>query len=65
MYLTRAISFRGERHEMVGVIPANSVMGERPQGRGLVRVEETPDFPWPGESAGRDRTCPRIPLRTP
>ena len=51
MYLTRAISFRGERHEMVGVIPADSVMGERPQGRGLVRVEETPGFPWPGESA--------------
>jgi cobyrinic acid a,c-diamide synthase len=50
MYLTRAISFRGERHEMVGVIPADSVMGERPQGRGLVRVEETPDFPWPGQS---------------
>lgn len=51
MYLTRAISFRGERHEMVGAIPADSVMGERPQGRGLVRVEDTPDFPWPGKSA--------------
>ena len=41
MYLSRSISFRGERHDMVGVMPADAVMGERPQGRGLVRVEET------------------------
>jgi cobyrinic acid a,c-diamide synthase len=51
MYLTRAISFHGQRHEMVGIIPADSVMGERPQGRGLVRAEETADFPWPGDRA--------------
>jgi cobyrinic acid a,c-diamide synthase len=48
MYLTRSISFQGARREMVGVIPADSVMGETPQGRGLVRVEATADFPWPG-----------------
>jgi len=51
MYLTRSISFRGESHEMAGVIPADSVMGERPQGRGLVKVAETADFPWPGGHA--------------
>ncbi|MCI4680337.1 cobyrinate a,c-diamide synthase [Rhodoblastus acidophilus] len=49
MYLTRSILYRGAVEEMVGVIPADSVMGDRPQGRGLVRVEETADFPWPGE----------------
>ena len=56
MYLTRSISYRGEAEgsaqEMVGVIPADSVMDARPQGRGLVRVEPTADFPWPEVEAG-------------
>jgi cobyrinic acid a,c-diamide synthase len=54
MYLTRSIAFRGEgaAQEMVGVIPADSVMDARPQGRGLVRVEPTADFPWPEAGAG-------------
>ena len=47
MYLSRSIAFRGETHEMVGVIPADTVVGERPQGRGLVVLEETADAPWP------------------
>ncbi len=47
MYLTRSIAFRGETHEMVGVVPADTVVGERPQGRGLVVLEETADAPWP------------------
>ncbi len=47
MYLTRSIAFRGEVHEMVGVVPADTVVGDRPQGRGLVVLEETPDAPWP------------------
>lgn len=51
MYLTRSIRFCGESHAMVGIIPADSVMGERPQGRGLVKVEETADFPWRGSVA--------------
>ena len=47
MYLTRSISFRDEVHEMVGVVPADTVLGNRPQGRGLVVLEETADAPWP------------------
>ena len=47
MYLTRGISWRGQTHEMVGAIAADTVMGERPQGRGLVVLEETADAPWP------------------
>jgi len=47
MYLTRSIRWKGETHDMVGVIPADAVMHDRPQGRGLVVLEETPDFPWP------------------
>ena len=54
MYLTRSISCRGEgaAQEMVGVIPADSVMDAKPQGRGLVRVEPSADFPWPEAGAG-------------
>ena len=53
MYLTRSIAFRGHSHEMVGVVPADTVVGERPQGRGLVVLEETADAPWPFRPAHR------------
>jgi cobyrinic acid a,c-diamide synthase len=47
MYLTRSIAWRGRSYEMVGVVPADTVVGDRPQGRGLVLLEETQDAPWP------------------
>ena len=50
MYLTRSITFRGETHDMVGIVPADTVVGDRPQGRGLVVLEETADAPWPFRS---------------
>ena len=43
MYLTRSITWRGVTHAMVGAIPADTVMHERPQGHGLVMLEETGD----------------------
>ena len=52
MYLSRSISYKGARHDMVGIIPADAVMGDRPQGRGLVRVETTAQAPWPGTQPG-------------
>ncbi len=48
MYLARSIRWKGAAHEMAGVIPADAVMYERPQGRGLVLLEETDASPWPG-----------------
>ncbi len=48
MYLARSISWRGERHEMVGAIPADVVMRDRAVGRGYVALQETDAFPWPG-----------------
>jgi cobyrinic acid a,c-diamide synthase len=51
MYLSRSIRFRDETHEMVGVIPADAVMHERPQGRGLALLEETAAAPWPSSGA--------------
>lgn len=47
MYLARAIIWRGQRSEMVGVIPADAVMYDKPQGHGLVMLEETAQAPWP------------------
>ncbi len=47
MYLTRSLSWQGRRCEMVGAIPGDVVMHERPQGHGYVRLEESPDAPWP------------------
>ena len=52
MYLTRAIRVNGERHEMVGAIPAEARMHARPQGRGLVALETTSAFPWRSMQAG-------------
>lgn len=47
MYLTRSISWHGETHEMVAAIPADTIVQERPQGRGLVLLEETNEALWP------------------
>lgn len=57
MYLSRAIIWRGQRNEMVGAIPADAVMYDKPQGHGLVILEETAQVPWP-DVDGRARGAP-------
>jgi len=47
MYLCRNLTWKGKQGKMLGVIPADVVMHERPQGRGYVRLSETGDHPWP------------------
>jgi cobyrinic acid a,c-diamide synthase len=47
MYLSRSIQWRDEYREMVGFVPADVVVGKRPQGRGYMLIEETVDSPWP------------------
>ncbi|MGB5439259.1 MAG: cobyrinate a,c-diamide synthase [Gammaproteobacteria bacterium] len=49
MYLARSLRWKGRQNEMVGVIPADVIMHERPQGRGYVRLQETGESPWPGD----------------
>jgi cobyrinic acid a,c-diamide synthase len=52
MYLAQSIHWNGESHDMVGVLPAQAVMHERPQGRGYVVLDENPDtHPWPSRPA--------------
>ena len=47
MYLAQSINWQGKHSEMVGVIPADIKMNEKPQGRGYISLKRTPDFPWP------------------
>lgn len=50
MYLSRSLTWKDATHDMVGVIPGDVVMHPKPVGRGYVRLQETPAFPWPTEA---------------
>ena len=52
MYLSRSITWQGTRRAMVGALPGDAVMHDRPQGKGLVRLRETGLSPWPDVQAG-------------
>lgn len=47
MYLSRRLRWDDREGEMVGVIPGDTVMHAKPQGRGYVRLLETTAAPWP------------------
>jgi cobyrinic acid a,c-diamide synthase len=57
MYLARSLVVGGRSYRMVGAIPGDVVMHERPVGRGYVELERTVDFPWPavGDTPARLR----------
>lgn len=61
MYLSRSITWQGRHHEMVGAIAGDITMHARPQGRGYVYLEATPEHPWPGASAEGAGGTPPIP----
>lgn len=46
MYLSRSLSWRGKKCRMVGVIPAETVMHDKPQGRGYVQLQDRGNGPW-------------------
>ena len=46
MYLARSITWRGRTARMVGAIPGDAVMHERPVGRGYVHLEPTGAMAW-------------------
>jgi cobyrinic acid a,c-diamide synthase len=52
MYLSRNITWRGKTCEMVGSVPANAVMHDKPQGRGYIQLEETGNGLWPKQEIG-------------
>ncbi len=51
MLLCRQIKWQGQSAEMVGVIPADAVMRNKPQGRGFARLAVTGRHPW-GDASG-------------
>ncbi len=46
MYLARSITWQGRTARMVGAIPGDAVMHERPVGRGYIHLQETAAMPW-------------------
>ena len=46
MYLSKSISWKDKTAQMVGAIPANIIMNEKPQGRGYVSLQQTQDVLW-------------------
>ena len=47
MYLSNAICWEDKRCEMVGVINADTIMHQKPKGRGYVKLSESANHPWP------------------
>lgn len=47
MYLARTLRWKDKVYDMVGALPADVVMHQRPVGRGYVELAQTPDAPWP------------------
>jgi len=53
MYLSRSLTWRGERHQMVGLLPCAVEMTDRPQAGGYCRLTPTGAHPWGGGVAVR------------
>lgn len=47
MYLARQLIWQEKRCEMVGILPFDTIMENRPQGRGYVQLQETGHGLWP------------------
>jgi len=47
MYLSRQITYKGNTRAMVGAIPGDVVMHDKPIGRGYVHLAEEQQHPWP------------------
>ena len=51
MYLARSLTWKGRTCRMVGALPGDAVMRDKPVGRGYVRLAETGLGPWPATGA--------------
>ena len=50
MYLSRGIEYQGHTYQMVGAIPGDVKMHDKPIGRGYVHLKEDETHPWPRPS---------------
>jgi cobyrinic acid a,c-diamide synthase len=55
MYLSRSVNWGGDKREMVGIIPGDCVMHEKPVGRGYARICETAAMPWSDNETGAEQ----------
>ncbi|MFO7542013.1 MAG: cobyrinate a,c-diamide synthase [Thiobacillus sp.] len=46
MYLSRSLNWKGQTRKMVGVVPGDTVMHDRPVGRGYARLQPTGADRW-------------------
>ena len=51
MYLARSIRWKSDVRQMAGAVEGDIIMHDRPQGRGLVILEQMPGFPWPAATS--------------
>jgi cobyrinic acid a,c-diamide synthase len=56
MYLTRTLRWNDRVYDMVGSIPADVVMHDRPVGRGYVELKATGNAPWSAASEPTEAT---------
>jgi cobyrinic acid a,c-diamide synthase len=56
MYLARTLRWKGEVYDMVGALPADVLMHERPVGRGYVELQSTANRPWQTDHADAPQT---------
>lgn len=57
MYLTKSISWNGQSAPMVGAVPSDAVMTDKPQGRGYIVLAPTNSAQWPG-AMGKMKNIP-------
>lgn len=55
MYLSRGIKYQGRNYEMVGAIPGDVKMHDKPIGRGYVNLQEDGMHPWPRPHAPAEK----------
>lgn len=61
MYLARSIQWRDEKFSMVGAVPGEVFVEERPQGRGYVLLEPTGEGSWVAQADSRDDKSVTLP----
>ncbi len=65
MYLSRSIEYQGCNYQMVGAIPGDVKMHDKPVGRGYVHLREDDTHPWPRSKPSPKKFSPiQIPLAT-
>lgn len=59
MYLSRSIEYHGRTYNMVGAIPGDVKMHDKPIGRGYVHLREDETHPWPSPNKTIGMTSPQ------